>query len=108
MWASVWGQKVLHVRRIYAAFMHRFVRVLCPAFASLSMCFSVFEAIRTASRSGGAIGVGGYVVDTTSFLLCISVPSAEVLAEPDEGWGDCLGVSACTSGACDCELAVCV
>lgn len=81
MWASFWGQKILHVGRIHAAFVDRVVLVLHPAFASISLRLSSVEAFGAAKRCSRAFWDCFSVDDTTSLQLCVSISITKILAE---------------------------
>jgi len=48
MWASLWSEKVLHVRHLHAAFVDRSFRLLHLAFASVLVCLAGVEAVGAA------------------------------------------------------------
>ncbi|WVZ11904.1 hypothetical protein V8G54_016434 [Vigna mungo] len=48
MWASLWSKKVLHVRRLLAAFVDRSFHLLYLAFASVLICLAGVEAVGAA------------------------------------------------------------
>lgn len=106
MWASFWGQEVLHAWCVHATFMDCSVFVLRSAVADVCVCVSGTKAVGTAYRYSRAIWESCLVFVTASFCVCISMPIAEVLAEPEEEQRDCL-VNICSAcGACGCELVV--
>ena len=108
MWASIWGQKILHVGSVYAAIMDCIIFVLCFAFAPIFLRHSNLEAIGTTRRYSRAIRDCVYMYDTTSLQLRFSVSITEVPAKPAKECSDSMDFFSCSGGACDCQLAVCV
>ena len=82
MRSSFRSQKVLHVRCIPATCMDYFVHLLRSDTSFVPIYLSNLEAHGTTSGGGGVNWGGGLVDYTTSLLLGISVPPAEVLAVP--------------------------
>lgn len=106
MRASVWGQEISHVGHIHAAVMGCSVPLLFPIVAFLRFCHSDSEAVGAARRRGRVERGGGLVAHTPSLQLRVSVPFAEVPAEPAQDRRHCLGVLAGPGGECGHKLAV--
>ena len=106
MRASFWSKEVLHVRRLHAAFMDRSFHMLHLSFAFVLVCLAGVEVVGAAGGVGGAIRRGVDLDDTGALCLCVSVPSAEVLAVPAEDRAHSVGVSCGARGACVCKLVV--
>lgn len=74
--------------------------VLLPVTPTLRIRHSDPEMAWAARRCGGAIRVGGGVVDTIAFQLCVSVSNTEILAKPAEKSSDSMGFFNGFSGEC--------
>ena len=85
------SKKVSHVGNIHAKVVDRSFLMLFSAVTVLRFCHPDFEVIGSTGRCGGAVGFGGFMLDSVTLQLCFSVPVTEVLAKPAEDSSDRLG-----------------
>ncbi|CAH9070220.1 unnamed protein product [Cuscuta epithymum] len=91
MRASIRGKEVQHAGSISATVMGGSVNMLRCDDAAVHIRHAVAEAFGAARRRVGAFGRGGDGFHSAALLLRVTFPAAEVLAEPAEEFGDCLG-----------------
>lgn len=89
--AGVRSEELQHDGHLLATLVGGALSLLGLAFAHVSLPRADLEARGTNRGSGGADRRGGGVADSVPLELPISVLAAEVLAEPAEDGGHCVG-----------------
>lgn len=101
MRASLWSKEVSHVGDIHAKVVDCSFLMLFSAITILRVRHPAFEVAGSTGRCGGAVRIGGFMLDSVALQFCVSVPVAEVLAKPAEDRSHRLGFF---GGVCDSRV----
>ena len=106
VWTGFRSKEVPHVRDILAEIVDCSVPLLFRTASVLRFRHSNSEVVGTARRRRRGVGGCGFMADTASFQLCVSVPTAEVPSMPAKDAGYCLGFFFWFDNKCGDQLAL--